>query len=279
MSKLLIDDYPIQVLPKLAVEVGLNEAIFLQQLHYWLNSKSAKMKDGKKWVYNTYEDWQEQFPFWSVSTIKRTISSLEKQKMIYKGNYNRAGFDKTVWYSVNYIELKRVSQRLGQNEPTSGSNWTDGEGQIEPTNTIDYTETTSETTKDIVGQPDRAPYVEVIDYLNHKTGKQYRSTTKATQRIIKARFREGFTLEEFKKVIDNKTADWLKDTKMSEYLRPQTLFGAEKFEGYLNQKSKAKQAPADDRYDLKHLVGREIDERNTGDVAAAFNENEYDNFI
>lgn len=148
VSKLLIDDYPIQVLPKLAKEVGLNEAIFLQQLHYWLSGKSAKYKDGKKWIYNTYEDWQKQFPFWSVSTIKRTISSLESKKLIFKGNYNRAGFDKTIWYSVDYDELNRMNQRVGQNEPTSVSNWTDGEGHNELTNTIDYTETTSETNKD-----------------------------------------------------------------------------------------------------------------------------------
>lgn len=151
MNKLLIDDYPIQVLPKLAVEVGLNEAIFLQQLHYWLSGKSAKNIDGNKWIYNTYEDWQKQFPFWSVSTVKRTITSLDKQNLLLKGNYNKLGFDKTVWYSVDYAELNRVNQRLGQNEPTSGSKRTNGEGQNEPTNTIDYTETTSESKERSLG--------------------------------------------------------------------------------------------------------------------------------
>lgn len=145
MSKLLIDDYPIQVLPKLAKEIGLNEAIFLQQLHYWLNSKSAKKINDKKWIYNTYEDWNKQFPFWSVATIKRTITSLTKKDLIIKGNFNRAGFDKTVWYSINYDVLECVSQRLGQNDLTRGSNCTNGEGQNEPTNTIDYSETSTET--------------------------------------------------------------------------------------------------------------------------------------
>lgn len=113
--------------------------------------------------------------------------------------------------------------------------------------------------KNIVQQADPAPFKEVVEYLNEKTGKQYRSSTKSTQTIIKARFKEGFSLDDFKTVIDNKVADWLKDTKMSEYLRPKTLFGADKFEGYLNQVSKAKKKPAADRYDLKHLKGRSGD--------------------
>jgi hypothetical protein len=148
VNKLLIDDYPVQVLPKLAKEVGLNEAILLQQLHYWLNNKSAKFIDGKKWIYNTYEDWEKQFPFWSNATIRRTVNSCEKQKLILTANYNKAGFDKTKWYTVNYEEVNRMSRRVAQNEQTSCSKRADGVAQNEQTNTIDYTETTTETTKE-----------------------------------------------------------------------------------------------------------------------------------
>ena len=83
-------------------------------------------------------------------------------------------------------------------------------------------------------EPDSTPYKAVVDYLNEKTGSKYRSSTQATQRLIKARFNEGFDLEDFKQVIDNKASDWFNDKKMAEYLRPQTLFGT-KFESYLNQ--------------------------------------------
>lgn len=83
-------------------------------------------------------------------------------------------------------------------------------------------------------EPDSTPYKAVVGYLNEKTGSKYRSSTQATQRLIKARFNEGFDLQDFKQVIDNKTNDWLNDKKMAEYLRPQTLFGT-KFESYLNQ--------------------------------------------
>lgn len=84
---------------------------------------------------------------------------------------------------------------------------------------------------------DNIPYGRVIKYLNAKAGTNYRATNKATQRLIKARFNEGMTTKDFKKVIDNKCDDWLKDPKMRGYLRPATLFGS-KFESYLNQKPK-----------------------------------------
>ncbi|PTG91231.1 alpha/beta hydrolase [Staphylococcus chromogenes] len=83
------------------------------------------------------------------------------------------------------------------------------------------------------GNPTSYPYSDVIDYLNERTGKQYKSTTKKNQTVIRARSDEGFNLDDFKKVIDNKVAEW-KGTDMEKYLRPETLFGT-KFEGYLNQ--------------------------------------------
>lgn len=79
------------------------------------------------------------------------------------------------------------------------------------------------------------PYVEIVTYLNDKANAKFKHTTKKTQQLIRARWNEGFTLDDFKKVIDIKTAEWLNDPKMNKYLRPETLFGT-KFESYLNQK-------------------------------------------
>ncbi|MGX0868412.1 putative phage protein (TIGR02220 family) [Staphylococcus epidermidis] len=83
------------------------------------------------------------------------------------------------------------------------------------------------------GNPTTYPYKDVIDYLNQQTGKNYKSTTKKNQTVIRARTDEGFSIDDFKRVIDNKVAEW-KGTNMEKYLRPETLFGT-KFEGYLNQ--------------------------------------------
>ena len=75
---------------------------------------------------------------------------------------------------------------------------------------------------------------EIIFYLNEKTGKHYKVKTPKTVRLIRARLKEGFTVEDFKAVIEKKCDDWLGNEKMERYLRPETLFGT-KFEGYLNE--------------------------------------------
>lgn len=241
MNNLLIDDYPILVLPKLATEIGLNEAIVLQQMHYWLK-KSNHNYDGRRWIYNSYKEWEQHFPFWSNATIRRTISSLEKQELLFVGNYNKAGFDNTKWYSIDYFKLEGVSKRLAQNEQTTCSKRADAVAQNEQTNTRDYTEITTETTNNnILSSSSTAyPYKDVINYLNQQTGKHYKSTTKKNQMVIRARTDEGFTLDDFKQVVNNKVAEWT-GTDMEKYLRPETLFGT-KFEGYLNQESNNNQS-------------------------------------
>lgn len=102
----------------------------------------------------------------------------------------------------------------------------------------EFTQKTSDSKKSkTTSKTEDIPYDRVIKYLNAKAGTNYRANNKATQRLIKARFNEGMTTKDFKKVIDNKCNDWLKDPKMCEFLRPATLFGS-KFESYLNQKPK-----------------------------------------
>ena len=76
----------------------------------------------------------------------------------------------------------------------------------------------------------------VIDYLNEKIGARYKASSAINKRLIDARVKEGYELDDFKRVIDNKVASWSQDQKMSKYLRPQTLFGT-KFESYLNERA------------------------------------------
>lgn len=77
-------------------------------------------------------------------------------------------------------------------------------------------------------------YSRVIDYLNQKTSKNFKSSSQKSKTLIHARVKEGFTLENFQRVIDIKTSQWKNDKTMCKYLRPETLFGT-KFEGYLNE--------------------------------------------
>lgn len=83
-------------------------------------------------------------------------------------------------------------------------------------------------------------YISIVSYLNEKAGTKYKPTTAKTKSAIKARLSEGFTVDDFKTVIDKKCAEWIGDDKMEKYLRPETLFGT-KFEGYLNAKVSKRQ--------------------------------------
>nr|DAK49790.1 MAG TPA: hypothetical protein [Caudoviricetes sp.] len=233
MSRLLIDEPPLQVLPSLARELGLNEAIMLQQMHYWL-IKSSHEFEGVKWFYKTLEDWQTEFPFWSTMTIRRTLTNLEKQKVIRIGNFNKKKFDKTKWYTIEY---QCVNRRCVQYEQTMCSNRTDGCVQFEQTYTREYTETTTENNGS-EEKPLKVVWTEetnhIIDYLNKRTGKKYSVKTKKTAQLIHKLLDNGFTVEDFERVIDFKCKQWLNNEKMNQYLRPRTLF-SEKFEDYLNE--------------------------------------------
>jgi len=104
MSRLLIEEPPLQVLPSLAVAIGLHESLILQQIHYWLQ-RNGKDIDGRLWTYNSYPEWQKQFPFFSERTIQRLFRSLEEKKLLVTGNYNKLEIDRTKWYSIDYEEL------------------------------------------------------------------------------------------------------------------------------------------------------------------------------
>lgn len=102
---------------------------------------------------------------------------------------------------------------------------------------------------------------EIIEYLNLKTGKNFRSSTKITIRLIKARLSEGFTVEDFKTVIDNMKYKWT-GTRFQQYLVPTTLFG-NKFETYLNQERKPEKE-SDGKFKRGNMVLS--DERNKAEL-------------
>lgn len=86
--------------------------------------------------------------------------------------------------------------------------------------------------KDI--EKEKENYITIVSYLNEKAGTKYKPSTAKTRTVIHARLAEGFTVDDFKTVIDKKCAEWM-GSDMEKYLRPETLFGT-KFEGYLNAK-------------------------------------------
>ncbi|MCS2154738.1 hypothetical protein MUU49_19485 [Scandinavium goeteborgense] len=158
---LLYAKHPIVINPELAVAIGLNEAIVLQQLHYWLSdTTSGVMHEGRKWVYNTHEEWKEKsFDFYSVSTIKRTFSSLVKLGLIDVARLSEDNRDRTNFYTINYNnplisgEVKLTQCNDSNCAAASGQNGSLQKVKLVPRKgskrSVVHTETTTETTTDI----------------------------------------------------------------------------------------------------------------------------------
>lgn len=143
-------------------------------------------------------------------------SNIEKVKSIKFKNY----------LTKNYNERETVNDSVSIPYPYSMDT------TVTDTVTVNNTDNTSLNRKIIE---------EVINYLNEKTEKNFKSNTKNTVDFINGRLNEGYTIEDFKKVIDNKVNDWKDDPINDAYLRPSTLFRPSNFENYLNQKSIPKQ--------------------------------------
>ncbi|CZZ85531.1 conserved phage C-terminal domain-containing protein [Enterobacter hormaechei] len=259
---LLMPSRPIVINPDLAYSIGLNEAIALQQVNYWLKETTSGLeRDGVRWIYNTNEQWLEQFPFWSESTLKRTFTRLKNLGVLKVEQLNKSQRDMTNYYTINYEselldEVKVTKSKSskctlpsGQNEPMEevkversiGSKRT---ALIRSNCTDVLTENTTENTTDIKNpicpvapQPDRDVLItdqakQVLTHLNHVTSSRYQVSTTSLQNI-RARIGEGFTVEELSLVVDYCNAKWSDDLTMASYLRPQTLFQPTKFPAYL----------------------------------------------
>lgn len=149
------------------------------------------------------------------STVYKYMKFLESQKTITMNSNNKFTIV-TVGKWHDYQALDTESEQQNNNKIT----------------TKEQQNNTNKNVKNV--KNDKEDIVEIVNYLNDVAEKKFKHTTRKTQTLIKARLREGFTVDDFKKVIDIKTKEWKNDKKMNQYLRPETLFGT-KFESYLNQ--------------------------------------------
>lgn len=187
------------------------------------------------------------------SAVKKYLNILEEQgyisrKIVYKENSKEILGRKITLGQANILGwgLPRAEGRVAAS-PRVGNRNDHKENNIK--------EQKNRTDKDI-GQvePDNIPYKEIIAYLNEKTGRDYKPVAAKNKKPIHARWQEGYRLQDFKKVIDNKCFSWGNDPKMSQYLRPETIFGP-KFDGYLNENS----IPANvTPYDLKDFENQKL---------------------
>lgn len=155
---------------------------------------------------------------WSITKVTSFLDLLEKDKMISHFSDTK----KTVINIVNY-DLYQGDKNL---EKTQEENGKKTKVNQKETNKNDKNLKNEKNEKEI--------YAPIIEYLNKKTGKNFSCGRKSTIQKIDARIKEDYTLDDFKKVINNKTDQWLEDQNMNKYLRPETLFG-NNFESYLNE--------------------------------------------
>ena len=121
---------------EVAEKYGLTEAILLENIFFWVEKNKANNRhyyDGHYWTYNTLEAMVCLFPYFTKSTIHRTLSRMVKSGLIIKGNYNKAGYDRTVWYTVTpriYSFLK-----MGNGNPKMGNAYSQNGTTIPDINT------------------------------------------------------------------------------------------------------------------------------------------------
>ncbi|ASN67518.1 hypothetical protein 8AX9_1, partial [uncultured Caudovirales phage] len=188
------------------------------------------------------DDWQiyetelEQHSADGLSGLKSGIKELEEigyiqrnRKRDKSGRLN--GYEYLVYEQPHHIRFSNVEST---NNDFNNNDDTYNDGNI------------------LSGNPtmSRIPYKEIVDYLNEKTGKNFKHKTAKTRKFIEARWNQDFRLDDFKKVIDIKTYEWL-NTDSDKYLRPETLFGT-KFESYLNQKTRGMDQLERMKYDLSY---------------------------
>jgi uncharacterized phage protein (TIGR02220 family) len=255
---LLLKVKPLVVSPVLACRIGLPEAIVLQQICYWLEeTPSGIEKDGQKWVYNTHEQWGEQFPFWSTDTVKRALNSLKKLGLIRVEQLNKSKHDRTNFYAINYEsplltdECKMPSSKSANSPSSNSANLPSSNGgkitssmggKMPSSLTENTTEITTESTgKDycpVSAKPDEKSdpsqdAFRVLEHLNRAAGSRYQKS-QSSLGPIRGRLSEDFTADELIITVDYTIAKWAEDAKMSDYVRPETIFRPGKFPGYLS---------------------------------------------
>ena len=180
MSNIFYNIEPKVINTELACLIGLNEAIVLQQLHYWIEKNKAtdtNLYDGRYWTYGTVQQYRDRdFRFWSFETVKRTLARLVSQGLVISGNYNKMKLDQTKWYAIDYAT---VDEMVCKNSFVANAPKPDNSpsGQIDPLHKSKPTQSNSAHCSAPLGQNDPMQPVS----LPHSNSALFLSTKKCSE--------------------------------------------------------------------------------------------------
>ena len=181
------------------------------------------LSDSEGWFYQTVETIE------NMTTLNRYKQDLAIDTLIEKGILEKThkGMPRKRYFR---IDSERLACLFAEGQRYSQSKVDDTVSRRSTTSKeLSNKELDKELNNTIV---ETIPFKEILDYLNENANRQFRNV-EANKKLIRARFNEGYKLEDFKKVIDNKVKEWL-NSDWEKYLQPSTLFG-NKFDQYLNQ--------------------------------------------
>ena len=215
--KLLVDGRLLFLSQDLGIRIGIEEALFVQQLYYRLETRGVE-KEGHIWYRQTYQGWAKQCPQWNIRKIKRLVMKLERYQIIISSNkFNSFKTDRSKWYRIDYEKIDQIVQ----SEVYTQEELLPEEENLSEKNTKSNAHHSNE-------------IANIIHYLNEKAKKNFNDHSKTSTRLIKAILKEGYTAEDCYLVIDEQVRNWKNDPQMNKYLRPITLFRPGNFESYLN---------------------------------------------
>lgn len=232
----------------IAVKYGVNAAIILKNIGYWVKENEANerfVRNGYVWTVNSVKGFEKLYPYMSSDQIAYALKKLVSEGLIIKGCFNEKATDRTTWYTLTDKgrALLDGSSDFGKSGYCISENGTIPFRKNDPLHFgivgNDVVSTINYSTTKLINSNYKELIEDIVAYFNEKAKAKYKATSESTRRLIKARLNEGFTLEDFKTVIDKKVDEWKNDPKMRAFIRPETLFGT-KFESYLNQQTPKK---------------------------------------
>jgi len=193
-----------------AEKYGIEEAIIIKNVQFWIIKNKANDRhcyEGRTWTYSSVKAFSELFPYMNESKIRRVFQSLISQGILITGNFNKSGYDRTIWYAFQNEQMHLSKMKNGFDESD---------------------EPIPDSKQDI-----NTDYNSFLNTLNQTLGKRYRGDSKSKS-YFKSRLKEGFTLKDFESAIKNISNDPHHIKHFYNFATPEFVLRSDKLDRFLN---------------------------------------------